>query len=143
MWSVHCSEEVEHETEQEFREAALKVPAAIRDQVVEDRLLSMVHTCQEWNVPPASDLEEQPVSSDVPTLLLAGSYDPVAPPEWAVLAGKTLSHHYLYVFPGTGHIAFRTSPCAQSIILQFLDSPAAAPDSACLETMGPPVFQIE
>ncbi len=125
MWSVHCSEEVEHETEQEFREAALKVPAAIRDQVVEDRLLSMVQICQEWNVSPASDLEEQPVSSDVPTLLLAGSYDPVAPPEWAALAGKTLSHHYLYVFPGTGHIAFRTSPCAQSIILQFLDSPAA------------------
>jgi pimeloyl-ACP methyl ester carboxylesterase len=97
--------------------------------------------CELWDVDPAEAWESSPVVSDVPSLVFAGEFDPITPPEWAYLAAETLSNHYLYVIPGWGHGVMRSVPCGLEIGLQFLDDPTTEPDTSCIEEM--PGIQFE
>ncbi len=57
------------------------------------------NACKIWNVPAAPAVEEQAVSSDVPTLVLSGQFDPITPPAWGQLAASTLSKSFFYEVP--------------------------------------------
>ena len=88
--------------------------------------------CKIWNVPQAPAIEEQAVSSDVPTLVLSGQFDPITPPAWGKLAASTLSKSFFYEVPGAGHGSSLSVECPQKLALAFLDKPTTAPDAACL-----------
>jgi pimeloyl-ACP methyl ester carboxylesterase len=90
------------------------------------------NACKIWNVPAAPAVEEQAVSSDVPTLVLSGQFDPITPPAWGQLAASTLSNSFSYEVPGAGHGSSLSVACPQNIALAFFDQPTAAPDTACL-----------
>lgn len=90
---------------------------------------------------PPDPLENEPVSSDIPTLVLAGEYDPVTPPAWGVRATETLTNSYYYEFPGTGHATITRGLCAYNIAAAFLNTPARAPDGSCVGGFGVPVFR--
>jgi pimeloyl-ACP methyl ester carboxylesterase len=96
--------------------------------------------CAQWSDVTAGPEEARPVVSDVPTLILAGQYDPITPPEWGRLAGETLSASHYLEFPGVGHRASFSGECASGILLAFLDDPARPPDASCIGEMGPPAF---
>lgn len=99
-----------------------------------------VDDCVVWPVHPAPPEQNEPVTSDIPTLVLAGEFDPITPPSWGELAASTLSRAtYLFV-PGIGHGA-TPEPCPASIVLSFLADPASAPASGCLSGMGPPSWR--
>jgi pimeloyl-ACP methyl ester carboxylesterase len=73
-----------------------------------------------------------PIKTDVPSLLLAGTYDPITPPEWNDNFRKQFDNHYYYVFPKVGHgVVFTT--CGLEITQQFIANPTQQPDAACLE----------
>ena len=57
--------------------------------------------CQLWNVQPVPAVQQQPITSAIPTLILSGEYDPVTPPAYGMLAARTLSRSYFFLFPGT------------------------------------------
>jgi pimeloyl-ACP methyl ester carboxylesterase len=97
--------------------------------------------CEAWGVGVADPIENQAVTSDVPTLIFAGRYDPITPPAWGRLAGETLSHSYFYEFPAIGHGVMRADKCALEIGLQFIADPLAEPDSACMADLAPPDFE--
>ena len=63
----------------------------------------------------------EPTTSDIPTLLLSGSRDPVTPPSQAILAAKTLSQHKQIVVNGMGHIV-SVHPCVRRILSKFVDA---------------------
>jgi pimeloyl-ACP methyl ester carboxylesterase len=46
--------------------------------------------CAAWRDSPVDVRELEPVSSDVPVLILAGRYDPITPPEFGATAAETL-----------------------------------------------------
>jgi len=96
--------------------------------------LQFVETCRLWNVRPEGSREREPVSSDIPALLLAGTYDPVTPPAYARSAGSHLPNGHLFVFSAMGHqlTANTVSTCPQTVVLEFLDDPRRRPDPACL-----------
>jgi len=89
--------------------------------------------CEAWDLSTTSPLSRTAVSSDIPTLLLAGTHDPVNPPTWAKETGKTLANSYYFEFPGMGNWVSATGPCTQEIIASFLTDPQSAPESVCLE----------
>lgn len=60
-----------------------------------------------------------PVTSDVPVLLLSGELDPVTPPSWAEDAKKTLSHSLHVVLPGVGH-GTSSIGCARALMADFV-----------------------
>jgi len=44
--------------------------------------------CQVWNQTPPDPRENQPVTSEVPALVMAGEYDPITPPDWGRQVAK-------------------------------------------------------
>lgn len=103
-------------------------------------LASLLKTCQTWNVEPLGPAADQPVTSDVPVLLLSGYFDPVTPADFAEQAATTLKQSYSYVFPDGGHGQMLGEDCANSMILSFLDDPSRPPEAACLQDERGPVF---
>ena len=84
-----------------------------------------------WAVSPTADpVSTQPVTSNVPTLVLAGEFDPVTPPAWSALAAETLSNSQYVLLSGESH-GVSTSDCGNSIIQEFLADPSGAVDTSC------------
>jgi pimeloyl-ACP methyl ester carboxylesterase len=98
--------------------------------------------CELWEADTADAIENSPVFSDIPTLILVGEYDHATPPKWGRLTQETLSNSYLFEFPGMGHSLLSGIECAIQISGDFLDNPTVEPDSGCLSRMGGPDFQL-
>jgi pimeloyl-ACP methyl ester carboxylesterase len=97
--------------------------------------------CSMWNIDKGERIRHEAVTSDVPTLILAGRYDAATPPKYARLAAETLSRSVMYELPSTGHSVMLNTTCAGKIIRSFLDNPAA-PDASCIAAMESPRFLI-
>ena len=87
--------------------------------------------CDRWQEIPVDPIEDEPVVSDIPTLLLSGQFDPATPPRWADLAAETLSNSYSFVLPMTGHGVGISTPCGRTLTGKFLKSPTTNPVSPC------------
>ena len=92
--------------------------------------------CATWAVPLAPPMENEPVVSDLPTLVLAGQFDPITPPSNGRRAAETLSRSTFIEFPGVGHGAL-VDVCARNIMSAFFDNPEAPVDTSCVAGMAP------
>ena len=90
-----------------------------------------IDTCALWNVEPSPPVENEPVRSDIPTLILAGEFDPVTPPSSGMAVAANLSNATFVEFPAAGHGIVLEGDCAKSIINAFLDG-EDAPDTSCV-----------
>ena len=92
--------------------------------------------CEHWSEPGPSPLV--PAGTDVPVLVLAGQFDPVARPvlshHVAVLIGKNARFVEL---PLIGHNVRQFSPCGRRIAADFIDRPAQTPDTSCADQIAP------
>jgi pimeloyl-ACP methyl ester carboxylesterase len=95
--------------------------------------------CDAWHEHRAATAELAPVTSTIPTLVLAGSFDPITPPEWGRLAAASLPNsHYVETRTG-GHVS-PVDGCIRRIMQEFLDDPATRPDTACEDARTPIQF---
>ena len=81
----------------------------------------------------------QPVASNIPTLLISGSFDTLTSLAGAKAAATSLSNATIISIPGVGHFVSPSSSCAQAVIVSFLADPAA-PDTSCVGALKPPTF---
>lgn len=88
-------------------------------------------TCEAFANGRAAPVANEPVVSDVPTLLLAGEFDPVTPVSWAETAADDLSNSFLVVSESASH-GLTGSECVTGIVLAFLDDPSSEPETGCL-----------
>jgi len=98
--------------------------------------------CAAWDLPAAPPLVAGPIESDIPTLILAGAYDPITPPEWSQSVAENLSHSYYFEFPAAGHNVGGDNPCMDSIIADFLNDPGSTPGATCLSDARRPEFVL-
>jgi pimeloyl-ACP methyl ester carboxylesterase len=89
--------------------------------------------CENWGAAPLSELETEPVVSDIPTLIYSGQFDPATPPYFGDLVAENLWNSTHYIFPGQGHAEGPGNPCPVQITLQFLEDPTQEIDDACIE----------
>jgi pimeloyl-ACP methyl ester carboxylesterase len=100
-------------------------------------------SCKDFGVAPAPSGFNDAVHSDIPTLVLAGEYDPVTPPEQGKHAAETLSHSTYVEFPGMGHGEVFAGPeCPEIVFRAFLAAPPAPVDTSCVAAMGPPNWAV-
>jgi pimeloyl-ACP methyl ester carboxylesterase len=92
-----------------------------------------------WKVPAASETMRQPVASNIPTLLISGSFDTLTSLDGAKAAAAKLSKATIISIPGIGHVVAPQSPCAQTVITSFVAGPAT-PDTSCIGTLKSPTF---
>jgi len=138
-YSVQCGEDMAFTTRQALMTAANVVRPEIRPEVLESTQADY-EVCQFWGQKPVPSIQKQPVKSSLPTLVLAGEYDPITPPANGKEVARDLSHSYFFQFSGTGHGVHYTNTCPDGIIAVFLKQPSVKPDASCIATMGEPVF---
>ena len=135
--SVQCGEEIRFTSHEEISDAAEAYPE-LRDSFVEP----IFEICQAWGAREADPIENERVSSDIPTLVLSGEYDPVTPPAWGQIVAQDLRNSFYIEFPGVGHGASISGECPLSITLAFLGNPKSEPDRTCIAGMTGPAFVV-
>ena len=83
------------------------------------RVRAQIAAAALWPKSTLPDNFDQPVRSNVPTLIFSGTLDPVTPPKWGEMVHKN--------FPNSVHVIVPTAhdiggPCIEQIKQQFLDS---------------------
>lgn len=74
--------------------------------------------------------------SEVPILALNGLYDPVIPLSYDEVLKNNFKNAYVYRFDGVAHSPVDAAEsCAIGMFFEFLDNPAVAPESSCLEEL--------
>ena len=139
--SINCNEEVPFETPEIVAAATADVREEIKTVGLTYTTQFYADVCAFWGSPSPPALENEPVVSDLPTLVLAGEYDPVAPPAQGRLVAETLSHSSFFEFPGFGH-GVLSPGCATDIVMAFLANPSQAPDGSCVAEIPPPAFVV-
>jgi hypothetical protein len=98
--------------------------------------------CSLWGAGTADPIEDEPVESTIPTLILAGGYDPITPPSYGRLAAETLPNSTFFEFPGYAHGVTTAGDCPTGIVLDFIDDPGSPPDGSCIADLGGPNFFV-
>lgn len=127
-FSVLCAEDADFQP----GDASLQGLPKELAEMEKDGASQFLETCSFWNVNPLPPKVDEPVSSDVPTLILAGAFDPITPPLYAREAAKTLSKSYYFEFPAGGHGELTSGECQDSIFLEFINDPNLKPDGSCI-----------
>jgi pimeloyl-ACP methyl ester carboxylesterase len=135
-YSIQCSEEIPFADETIPATPVaetLPILPVIRDYFQVDGSLEAI--CGEWPVDAPNPIENQPVTSDVPTLIVDGEFDPITSPANAALIAEGLPNSTVAIFPGGGH-SLLDQPCPISIFVAFLADPTVSPDLSCSAAMG-------
>jgi pimeloyl-ACP methyl ester carboxylesterase len=95
--------------------------------------------CRVWDVKPPLPGENDPVISDIPTLIFAGRYDPVTPASFADQLAGHLTNGKVVIIPDQGHAPTVTgiSDCPVKLISSFLLDPNASLDVSCVNETQP------
>jgi len=139
FYSVNCADEVSRTSPARVFAARRTVRREIVEALSEDARLRI---CAGWGAGQTPRRSGAPVVSDVPTLILAGEYDPLTPPSYAEIMSRTLRNGRWFEFPGIGHAVERSSSCAHAMMIDFLAAPQLGPDARCIAEMRPPAWVI-
>jgi pimeloyl-ACP methyl ester carboxylesterase len=135
MLSVQCHEEVPFSKWEDFQAELANYPE-FADMYADSILGGVIYrACEVWGAGQAAPRANQPVYSDVPTLLMSGEFDPITPPSWGRRAARTLESAFTYEYPGIGHGASAAHDCPRSMMIAFLNDPGQAPDDRCILEM--------
>jgi pimeloyl-ACP methyl ester carboxylesterase len=92
--------------------------------------------CAAVDVPSLPDDTDADVTTDVPTLILAGDLDARTPVIRSELVAATLPRATIVEFPQGTHVQLgEVNQCAGQILLAFLRNPDATLDTACILDM--------
>jgi pimeloyl-ACP methyl ester carboxylesterase len=106
------------------------------------RVRAQLAACAVWPQAAVGADYGEPVSVDVPTLLLSGTLDPVTPPEQGEQAARHLPRSLHLVVPGAHGVG--GSPCVREISARLLDrGEVAGLDTACTADLALPPFDLD
>jgi pimeloyl-ACP methyl ester carboxylesterase len=121
-WSVQCRDHYSV-TDQDAMNAALADEAGGFARLYTYSWFTT--TCAQWGAGTSPSSTREPVISDVPTLLLAGSFDPASPPVWAQLVAEGLTNSTYIEFARFGH---NLPLCGETAAQSYIRDPTQTPD---------------
>jgi hypothetical protein len=90
------------------------------------------------DLPPLPEVTDEPIRSDLPVLMLNGSFDPITPDLANDVVRQLLPNSFEIESPSGGHVQFIAGgACAQEIVAAFVADPATEPDSSCVAESEP------
>ncbi len=137
-YSVLCQDEIPFES---VAGTAAEVASAGVLPVIEDDRVGFgvsdyFAVCRGFGLPSSDAVQGEPVTSDIPTLIVSGEYDPITPPSNGEDAARTLPNSQVVVGSALAHtpIAF-SQRCLLTGTIDFLDDPEHAIDFACADDL--------
>jgi len=135
-FSVQCHEEVSFSSEADFEAALADYPEFTGLYAHSAAGALIFRVCEDWSAGAALPVENEPVSSDIPTLVMTGEFDPITPPRWGQQVAAHLSQSYIFEYPRIGHGASFVAGCPREMLLAFLEEPTTSPDNRCFQKRG-------
>ena len=89
-----------------------------------------IAACDEFLNYEPDPIENEPVSSDLPVLMLAGALDPITPASWAHSTAETLPNSTVVVLDHVSHNVLRYR-CSVDLAEEFFGLPRAPLTSSC------------
>jgi pimeloyl-ACP methyl ester carboxylesterase len=106
----------------------------------DDRVRNQLAACSVWPARELPDGYGEPVSVDVPTLLLSGTIDPVTSPRWGAEAARHLPNSLHLVIPAAHGAG---GPCISMIRNEFLEKGSVEGlDTSCVSEIRLPLFNL-
>jgi pimeloyl-ACP methyl ester carboxylesterase len=143
-FGVSCREDYPFATPEELaaagRAAFPNYPQSITHEAVGGWAYVNEDCGEVWKVPAAPIALHRPVASDIPTLVISGTFDTLTSLEWAKAATTRLSHATLISIPSVGHTVSASSPCARAVVVSFYAAPDRPPDISCVAKLKPARF---
>jgi pimeloyl-ACP methyl ester carboxylesterase len=136
-YSVLCTDDLLERTPEDYLEIRAAMPPALAGNTDPEDMIEYGYfaICENWPVEKADPAVRQPVTSDIPTLILEGEFDPVTPPEYGLMVAEHLSNSYFFEFPTIGHSVAVANECARSVAAAFIADPNTLPDASCREAL--------
>lgn len=130
FFSVECREEAATIDPDEAlaRAGRVRSPAS---SALRHQLRVTLDICAMWDSGVAEAWERDPVEADIPTLVLAGSLDPVTPPEWGRITAAKLPASTFVELPDLGHALVLGGSCPRWLMEQHLRRPGEPIDAGC------------
>lgn len=101
--------------------------------------ISLSSICADWSEPGPPPVI--PFNADMPTLVLAGQFDPNATPAVSHHVADLIGPHAQWIeFARSGHSVRSTTPCAARIVADFVDQPTRTLDTSCASRPDPIKF---
>ena len=114
--SVVCTEDVPF-----YRLDNAQREAIERSYLGRDILDGLRAMCEVWPLGYRDENLNEPLQTDIPSLLLSGQRDPITPPVYAERAAMGLHHSRHLVVKGQGHGVFPIG-CMPEVIAQFIEA---------------------
>jgi pimeloyl-ACP methyl ester carboxylesterase len=92
--------------------------------------------CKEFVPQPRPGFHD-PVTADIPTLVMQGALDTQTAPSWGAMMVASLPKGRLVFLPESGHGTLAFSQCAKDIGVAFLENPEAPFDDSCAAALSP------
>jgi len=143
FYAMQCREEIPFEDYDDALASAQDLPSQVVDHFTIGFTRFHFELCEASVSGVADTIESMPVESDVPTLVLAGRYDPATPPYWGEGAASTLTNATYVEFPTLGHGIMRSDECGLRIGLDFINDPTANLDVSCVAELPPISFDLD
>ncbi|MEM9259899.1 MAG: alpha/beta fold hydrolase [Bacteroidota bacterium] len=137
--SVWCAEETVFINQEKLRVEQERFPSLVGL----DPVVFSFEVCRNWGVRAAPPIDNQPVLSTIPTLLISGSYDTDTPVKWAQEMQQQLQNSHHLIFPGWTHgpTTYWDDPCAMQAARAFFNLPGQMPEVPCLAELVLPEFE--
>lgn len=136
-YAVMCQDEIPYIDEDAVMEAI--EDADVSQAVIDDELASMdayTEICDAWDLTPSGEIANEPVVSDIPTLIVTGRFDPITPTFDGELLLDNLTNAVLVESPVASHSPVQTSgQCGVDIVTAFLEHPRKEVDASCLDSL--------
>jgi pimeloyl-ACP methyl ester carboxylesterase len=130
-YTIQCAEEAPNTTVAELEARSAEIPEPLKSALLTQAKQNF-EICASWKVPPRQLAETK---ADLPTLVLAGSMDPITPPAWGQLAAGRLPKVQFVQVDGAGHGVFFSGECGAKLVTSFIDDPTA-PVGSCPPITG-------
>ncbi|MGB3327471.1 MAG: alpha/beta hydrolase, partial [Thermomicrobiales bacterium] len=92
--------------------------------------------CKAWDLTPSGEISNEPVVSDIPTLIITGRFDPITPTSNGEALLDTLTNAVLVESPVASHSPLQLSgQCGIDIATSFLEHPRKTVDASCLNEL--------
>ncbi|MCQ0112531.1 alpha/beta hydrolase [Zhouia amylolytica] len=139
--SVWCAEEHPFNSQEIIKAETSNYPEVkgLLPAVFDDEI------CNIWGVKKVPDIENRPVKSDIPVLLISGDYDNETPVKWAKAMMTNLTNSYHIIFRGWKHTPTTNwgNQCAMQAANDFFNHPFEQPKPDCFEHLKNPEFKTE
>lgn len=108
----------------------LDIPALAASDAL---LATEVGNCTNYPMGDPDPTYHEPVSTDIPILILQGEFDTRTPLQNGITLADQLDNATLVIVPQAGHETWGAGNCPAQIGIEFIRNPEQAPDTSCLQ----------